>query len=131
MKLLPVGNFVSLRNVATGGKGSTVDKSIGVQLEAIEASPGSCPTGATSEPTTVSLFIEDDDGDVVFTGSGEGFVCSPGVKLQANFDMRFQGPENCKDSAIPSGQATDGDLFVNASTEHSSLNEVRTIRCSK
>jgi hypothetical protein len=100
-------------------------------LEAIEASPGSCPNGASSDPTAVSLFIVDDDGDVVFNGSQSGFVCSPGVKLQANFMVRFEGPENCKDSAVPSGQATDGDLFINASTEDGSLDRVRTIRCSK
>jgi hypothetical protein len=129
--VLPVRNFVSLRNVETGGAGSTIDKSVSVQLEGIEASPGSCPVGAASGPTTVNLFIEDDDGDVVFDGSGEGFVCTMGVKLQANFEVRFQSPENCKDSAVPSGQSSDGNLFVNANTEHGSLDEIKKIRCSK
>jgi hypothetical protein len=129
--VLPAGNFAALRNVETGGAGSTIDKSVTVQLETIEASPGSCPVGAASDPTTVNLFIEDDDGDVVFDGSGEGFVCTIGVKLQANFEVRFQGPENCQGSAVPSGQFFDGDLFVNANTEHGSLDEIKKNRCSR
>jgi hypothetical protein len=79
----------------------------------------------------VNLFIEDDDGDVVFDGSEEGLVCTSGAKLQANFEVRFQGPENCKDSAVPSGQSSDGDLFLNANTVDGSLDMTRNIRCSK
>jgi hypothetical protein len=102
-----------------------------VQLEAIEASPGSCPVGAASDPTTVNLFIEDDDGDVIFDGSGDGFVCMAGVKLQANFEARFEGPVNCMDSVVPSGQSSDGDLFISANTVDGSLDVTRNIRCSK
>jgi hypothetical protein len=130
--VLPANNdLATLRDVATGGSGSTANKSLTVQLEGAEASPGSCPTGAISDPTTVSLFIEDDDGDVVIDAIGEGFVCTMGAKVQANFEVLFQGPVNCKDSAVPSGQSSNGDLFVDARTEDSSLYEIRGIKCSR
>jgi hypothetical protein len=130
--VLPANNdLASLRDVATGGSGSTATKSLTVQLEGSEASPGSCPAGAISDPTTVNLFIEDDDGDVVIDAIGVGFVCTMGVKVQANFDVLFQGPLNCKDSAVPSGQSSSGDLFVSANTEDGSLNQIRGIKCSQ
>ena len=79
----------------------------------------------------VNLFIEDDDGDVLIDAIGEGFVCTMGAKVQAGFDVLFQGPLNCENSAVPSGQSSSGDLFVHASTEDASLDEVRGIRCSR
>ena len=130
--MLPGNNdLASLRNVATGGSGSTATKSLTVQLEGAEASPGSCPTGAYSEPTAVNLFIEDDDGDVIIDAIGEGFVCRMGFKVQAGFDVFFQGPLNCENSAVPSGQSSNGDLFVHADTADGSLDQIRGIKCSR
>jgi hypothetical protein len=131
--VVPQGNAVALRNVADGGKGSTVEKSMTVSLEAREATPGSglCPDGATSKPTTVNLFIEDDDGDVIFNRSKNSFVCTAGQKVHAKFGVRYSGPENCKDSAVPVKQVSSGKLFVNATTADGSLNDNLKIQCKR
>ena len=131
-KVIPGGNLASLRNVEEGGKASTIIKSVTVQLDAREASPGSCPEGATSDPTTVNLFIEDDDGDVVFFGSKKGFICKAGEeKTNAKFGVRFRGPENCAGSIVPVENISAGDLFINATTVDGTLDVVRRIRCRK
>ena len=131
MKVVPQGNVAALRNVGSGGKGSTLDRSLIVQLEAQEASPGSCPDGATSDPTTVSLTIEDDDGDEVFDGSKNSFVCTAGKRIHAKFVVRYRGPENCENSAVPSVQTSRGDLFVNATTADGPLNDILGILCKR
>jgi hypothetical protein len=129
--LPPNRDLVNLRNVETGGSGSTVTKTLSVQLEAAEASPGSCLTGAISDPTSVSLYLDDDDGDVLIDAIGEGYVCTMGAKVQADFDVLFQGPLNCQGSAVPSGKSSTGDLFVHASTEDGSLDEIRWVKCNR
>jgi hypothetical protein len=116
--------------VETGGKTSTIYRSVSVQLEAKEAAPGSCPLGARSSPTTVNLSILDDD-EVVFAGNKTGFVCTSGTSVQAKFGVRFRGPENCKHSAVPNAQTTRGDLFVTAWTLDGSLDVDRSILCRK
>jgi hypothetical protein len=68
---------------------------------------------------------------VVIDAIGEGFVCTMGTKVQAGFEVLFQGPVNCQDSAVPSGQSSNGDLFVSANTEDGSLDEIRGIKCSR
>jgi len=102
-----------------------------VSLEAQEASPGSCPLGATSNPTTVNLYIEDDDGDMVFNRSKNSFVCTAGQKVHAKFGVRYTGPDNCKDSAVPSKQTSRGSLFVIASTADGSLDDTLKIQCKR
>jgi hypothetical protein len=77
------------------------------------------------------LFIRDDDGDVVFAGTKNGFICTSGSAAQAKFGVRFRGPENCKDSAVPTGQISSGDLFVNANTVDGSLDLTGMIRCRR
>ena len=102
-----------------------------VSLEAQEASPGSCPDGATSNPTTVNLYIEDDDGDLVFNRSKNSFVCTAGKRVHAKFGVRYTGPENCKDSAVPAQQTSRGTLFVNATTADESLDDTLKIQCKR
>jgi len=131
VKVVPQGNAVSLKNVETGGKGSTITRSLTVKLEAQEASPGSCPYGATSDPTKVTLFVQDDDGDVVFDNSKSGFVCKSGTTTNAKFGVRYTGPENCKDSAVPTKQTSTGTLSVHASTSDSSYDDTLKIQCKK
>jgi len=131
VKVVPQGNAVALKNVADGGKGSTIERTITVQLEAQEATPGSCPLGATSNPTTVNLYIEDDDGDLVYDRSKNSFVCTAGQKVHAKFGVRYTGPENCKDSAVPSKQTSRGTLFVNATTADGSMDDTLKIQCKR
>jgi hypothetical protein len=131
VKVVPQGNAVALKNVSDGGKGSTIERSITVKLEAQEASPGSCPLGATSNPTEVNLYVEDDDGDVVFNGSKNSFVCTSGSRVHAKFGVRYTGPENCKDSAVPSNQISKGTLFVNATTGDGFVDDTLKIQCKR
>jgi hypothetical protein len=131
VKVVPQGNAVALKNVGDGGKGSTIERSITVQLEAQEASPGSCPYGATSNPTTVNLNIVDDDGDLVFDRSKNSFVCTSGEKVHAKFGVRYTGPENCKDSLVPNKQTSTGTLFVTATTADGTYEDTLRIQCKK
>ena len=131
MKVVPQGNAVALKNVEDGGKGSTIERSITVKLEAQDAYPGSCPDGASSNPTTVNLYIEDDDGDLVFDRSKNSFVCTAGTTTNAKFGVRYTGPENCKDSAVPAQQTSRGTLFVNATTSDGTLDDTLKIQCKR
>jgi hypothetical protein len=131
MKVVPQGNAVALKNVEDGGKGSSTQRSITVQLQAQEASPGSCPYGATSNPTTVHLFIEDDDGEVVNDSSKNSFVCTSGSKIHAKFGVRYNGPENCKDSEVPIQQTSKGTLFVTATTADGVYEDTLKIQCKR
>ncbi len=131
MNVVPQGNLAALRNVGSGGKGSTLERSLTIQLEAQEASPGSCPDGATSGPTTVSLHIEDDDGEVIFDGSKNSFVCTAGNRVNVKFGVVYRGPENCENSAVPSPQTSRGEIIVNATTAAGSLNDVLGILCKR
>jgi len=131
VKVVPQGNAVALKNVEDGGKGSTIERSITVSLVAQEASPGSCPDGATSNPTTVNLYIEDDDGGLDFDRSKNSFVCTAGKRVHAKFGVRYTGPENCKNSEVPVKQVSSGRLFVNASTADGSMDDTLRIQCKR
>jgi hypothetical protein len=131
VKVVPQGNAVALRNVADGGKGSTIERSMTVSLEAQEASPGSCPLGATSNPTTVNLYVEDDDGGVIHNRSKNSFVCTAGQRVHAKFGVRYTGPDNCKDSVVPSKQTSKGTLFVNATTADGDMDDTLRIQCKR
>jgi hypothetical protein len=121
-------NLATLKDVATGGKGSSSQRVLIVKLEAEDVTHKSCPEGATSNPVTVSLRIEDDDGDVLIDQSKSGFVCVGQRLVGAKFVVRYEGPKNCKDSAVPTGR---GDLFVTVTTEDGSLIPTREIVCHR
>jgi len=131
VKVVPEGNLVALKNVGDGGKGSTVERSVAIQLETREASPGSCPKGITFGPRPLDLSIVDDDGDVVFSGSKKSLICTSGERTYTKFGVRFQGPQNCKDSTAPAGQVSTGDLFVDASTTDGSYSDIMKIQCKR
>jgi hypothetical protein len=129
---MPGGNLATLKNVATGGKGSRTYRRLAVKLEAEDVTHGSCPRGATSDPVAVSLRIEDDDGDVIIDRSKSGFVCVGQQQVFAKFWVSYEGPKNCKDSAVPTGNApSQGDLFVTVTTEDGSLIPTRGIVCKR
>ena len=132
ISVTPGGNLATLKNVATGGKGSRTYRNLTVKLEAQDVTHGSCPRGATSNPVSVSLRIEDDDGDVIIDQSKSGFVCIGQQPVFAKFWVRYEGPKNCKDSAVPTGNSpSQGDLFVTVATEDGSLIPTRGIVCKR
>jgi hypothetical protein len=127
--VLPGGKLAALRNVASGWKTSTLARSVTVRLKAEDVTPGSCTTGESSDPVTLSLLLVDDDGDVIINRSKPGFVCSFGETIHAKFTTRFEGPKNCEGSVAPAQQPTQGDLFATATTDDGSLMVTRQIMC--
>jgi hypothetical protein len=123
--------MVSLKNVSDGGKGSKLTRTVAVKLTGQDVSPGSCKGDATSVPTDLSLYIEDDDGDVVIDTSKGPFTCGAGKITHVKFGVRYKGPENCAGSAVPSGQVSNGDLFVTASTLDGQLDDTLRIQCKR
>lgn len=107
------GNMAALKNVEEEGKGSDITKSIGVIFTAEETSPGSCPPGESADGT-IRLTIVDDDDDVVIDRFKGTVQCISGVESKVKFGAPFKGPENCKGSAVPSGNVSRGDLHVRA-----------------
>jgi len=126
---VPQGNLVALKNVEDGGKGSKLTRTVTVKLVAEEVSPGSCPYG-TITPTPVNLTIVDDDGDYVINAS-KNASCEFGTTTHIKFGVKYEGPENCKDSAVPTGQVSKGYLFVTASANGGTLDDTLGIQCKK
>jgi hypothetical protein len=129
--VVPQGNLIALKNVGTGGKGSTVMRTVTVKLVAEEVYPGSCPSGATSGPAWVNLLILDDDGGVIIDATKSSITCESGKNTHVKFGVKYEGPENCKGSSVPSGQVSKGDLFVTATTNGGSLDDWLGIQCKK
>jgi hypothetical protein len=123
--------LAALKNVATGGKGSRAVRAVTVQLAAEDVSPGSCPRGATSDPVDVNLLIVDDDGDTLINRTKGGFVWIGQTKVSAKFGVAFEGPKNCKDSAVPTANVSHGDLLVTATTDDGVEFAVRRINCRR
>lgn len=127
--VLPGGNLAKLRDVATDGKASRVAVSVTVRLRAVDVTPGSCTHGLSSDPVLVAVYLVDDDGDVIIDRTKMGFVCTAGKKTHAKFTTYFEGPKNCKDSAVPVGQSK-GSLTGMAVTDDGALNISRKITCA-
>ena len=131
IQVVPQGNLVSLKNVETGGKGSKITRTVTVKLTAEEVFPGSCPSGATSDPTSVTLTILNDSGGTVIDSTKNSFVCESGKNTHVKFGVRYEGPRDCKDGVVPVGQVSKGDLFVTASTTSASLDDTLGIQCKR
>jgi hypothetical protein len=115
--------------VASGGKFSTLAKSFTVRLRADDVTPGSCTTGLSSDPVTLNVHLEDDDGDLILDRSTPGVVCTANKMTDVKFTARFEGPKNCEGSLAPGHQVTHGDLFVALTTDDGLLNATRQIAC--
>jgi hypothetical protein len=96
-------NQVSLRNVATtGGKGSTLMRSMVVILQGSDAPGKICGPGDFSDPASINLTMVDDDGDILVDTS-KTTVCGADTTTNVKIGVRFEGPLNCENSAVPSG----------------------------
>jgi len=127
--VLPGGSLATLQNVATSGKASTVTTSVAVRLKAVDLTPGSCTAGSSSDPATVSIHLEDDDGDVILDRSKTGAVCTNGKKTYAKFPVTFEGPKNCKDSLAPASQSK-GTISIQATTGNGAVLTTRKLTCA-
>jgi hypothetical protein len=87
--------------VASGGKGSTLSRNMVVIVHAVDAPGATCDPGEFSDPTSVSLKMVDDDGDVL-VDSSKAVVCEGGgVTTNVKRNVLFRGPLNCENGAVP------------------------------
>jgi len=127
--VLPGGSLAKLRDVSTNGKASVETTTVAVRLKAVDVTPGSCTAGSSSDPATVSLYLEDDDGDLIVDRSKTGAVCTNGTKTYVKFPVSFEGPKNCKDSVVPVNQSK-GTVSVQATTADGTVLTTRKITCA-
>jgi hypothetical protein len=122
----PAGNIAALRNTATGDKGSTLTRSLVINMKGENITPGSCPQDARNV-VEVSVFAVDDDGDVLIAESKRGFNCNAGgatnAKFLANYDVL-----NCKDSVAPANTSF-GDVTITVSNEQDFAVFTRRVHC--
>ncbi len=129
-KVVPAGNLAALRNVSSGEKGSTLTRSIAVLLKAQDTSPGSCPTGASSDPVSVSLSLTDDSGHPIPVSAAKApVVCISGRSVKAKFTAVYTGPDNCKDGVSPPHHVSKGDVNITATSDHGALSQTGKILC--
>ncbi len=70
-------------------------------IHAVDAPGATCDDGELSEPTSVSLRMVDDDGDVL-EDTSKTIVCAGGGKTtNLKTDVFFQSPLNCAGSEVP------------------------------
>ncbi len=93
-------NQVVLQNVGTGGKGSDNTRKMVVTLNAIDAPGATCDPGEFSNPTSVNLEMEDDNGNIL-VDSAQIVVCEQGVTINLKRNAFFRGPLNCENGAVP------------------------------
>jgi hypothetical protein len=93
-------NQVSLKNVGTGGNGSTLNRNMIITVRAVDAPGAACDPGDFSDPTSVNLKMEDDGGNVL-VDSAKIVVCEHGVTTNLKWNVFFQGPDNCENGAVP------------------------------
>jgi hypothetical protein len=93
-------NQVSLKNVASGGKGSSATRKMMLTIHTVEAPGATCDPGEFSDPTPVNLKVEDDSGNILID-SAETVVCEQGVTTNLKRNVFFQGPLNCENGAVP------------------------------
>jgi hypothetical protein len=93
-------NQVVLQRVTTGGKGSSVNRTMVIILDAVDAPGASCDPGEFSAPTPINLKMEDDRGNVLID-SAKTVVCEPGETTNFKREVFFHGPLNCENGAVP------------------------------
>ncbi len=74
-------------------------------LSAADAPGKSCDPGEDSGLQLVNFRMVDDDGDVLIDSS-KPVVCTEGKQAKITRDVLFQSPDNCENSAVPSGRST-------------------------
>jgi hypothetical protein len=100
-------NQITLDNVATGGKRSSITRKVVVIVQAVDAPGVSCDAGEFSEPTKISLKMVDDGGHILID-NGKTVQCKGGLdndgspeQINIRRSVPFQGPLNCENSEVP------------------------------
>jgi hypothetical protein len=127
----PAGNVATLRNTADNGKGARQDDIVTVNIKAESRTPGSCTSGDSSEPISVTLRMVDDDGDVIADSTKVGYRCfgTQGGQNNLRFLVRYK-KNNCEGSvAPPPGSGSTGEIDVTVTTGHDEFEGTRGIKC--
>ena len=122
----PAGNIASLRNTATGDKGSTLSRSLVINMKGENVTPGSCPQDARNV-IDVTVLAVDDDGDVLIDSTKLGFNCNAGGATNAKFTASYS-VLNCEDSVAPNNTSS-GDVTVTVSNEQDFAVFTRKVQC--
>jgi hypothetical protein len=110
-------NSYQLNRVSEGiARGS---KRIVIKLDGVDAPNATCDIGETSGPVEINVRIEDDLCSVVnpgplecgsfgdiLTDHSKTVECDAQKVWLARQTLLFEGPKNCKDSAVPSPTST-------------------------
>ena len=122
-------NLTTLTGVANGAKGFSGNRRMRVILRGADAPGATCDLGEASAPTSVNLKMVDDDGDIMID-SAKTIVCKGGEEKALKRDVFWQGPLNCKDSAVPAGRFSDGDITATVSIAgQPDFVDVLTLKC--
>jgi hypothetical protein len=71
-------------------------------LHGVDAPGKTCDPGDFSASTSINLTMVDDDGDIL-VDKNKTAVCSADATTNVKIGVRFEGPLNCENSAVPSG----------------------------
>lgn len=120
---------INLNKVGTGGKQSTRDVRVIMQVRTENAPGRTCDKGETSGPVPVNLKMVDDDGDVI-VDSAKAVVCNGGAQ-QSVRTVTVMGPINCKDSAVPDGESSSFITATGSAPGSADYVENLTINCTE
>ena len=141
----PGGNIASLRNTATGGKGSSLARSVVANMKGENITPGSCPADRRhvvsvrmtivddhcSDPTTPGVCINFSPGiygDLILQKRFFGFNCNAGGATNAKFTATYD-VLNCKDSEAPGQGTSSGGVTVIVENDDETQVFTRKVQC--
>jgi hypothetical protein len=135
----PAGNIASLRNTATGEKGSSVTRSLVINMKGENITPGSCPQDRRNAVAVSVLAVDDhcsdptgatciNGGDVLINSVKTGFNCNAGGATNVKFPTLYD-VLNCEGSEAPPQGTSSGDITVTVSNEQDSAVFTRKIQC--
>jgi hypothetical protein len=118
---------INLNKVGTGGKQSSQQKRMIVQVRTVDAPGETCDRGESSGPVQINLKMVDDDGDTLID-SAKVVVCDGGGD-QLIRNVRVEGPLNCKDSVVPDGSSSSVITATGSALGTADFVKVITINC--
>jgi hypothetical protein len=127
-QVTPGGNLVSLNQTSDSGSRSEQTKSVFVQLDVRDRTPGACRSGEDASQFSLQLQMVDDDGDVILDETRTGLRCDRQTEQQ-RFDATYS-VQNCAGSVAPRKNSK-GEVTITATTEDGELVSTRTIGCNK
>jgi hypothetical protein len=127
--ITPGGTMAVLNNTASGGRGSTQIKAVSVVLSADELTRGACRPNTSTDTFSLTLLMEDDDGDTIIDHTLHDLTCNRTVGTEA-FEVIYM-VDNCAGSLPPSQhRGSKGTITVTATTEGGELVVNRLLKCN-